>query len=163
MSENDRMAPVGQTQAVVNQSSLSIFYPLTLAGGYLLETFDGLAVVPDGKKWISTDSNRAYDHMGETLFFSLKTKSKPNLGMRLPHRCGLVSFLACIRSAHQFDAQPRYINRRFGNDTGSSSLATSRYQTPTDHSKPQCNLRVTRAPPVQSVEAQRRSRLQPIA
>lgn len=44
---------------------------LTSTGGFVLDKVEGLAIMPDGTAWVSTDNDGVDDHSGETMFFSI--------------------------------------------------------------------------------------------
>jgi len=44
---------------------------LRSTGGYVLDKVEGLAIMPDGTMWVSTDNDGVDDHSGETMFFAV--------------------------------------------------------------------------------------------
>jgi hypothetical protein len=72
----DQMQPadLGGTLPVVEKEEVrDLLGDLTSTGGYVLDKVEGLAVMPDGTAWISTDNDGVDDHSGETMFFSIGT------------------------------------------------------------------------------------------
>mgnify|MGYP001792985232 CR=1 FL=1 len=49
---------------------------LVSTGGYVLDKVEGLAIMPDGTAWVSTDNDGVDDHSGETMFFSIGSVEK---------------------------------------------------------------------------------------
>jgi hypothetical protein len=44
---------------------------LTSTGGYVVDKVEGLAVLPSGEFFVSTDNDGVDDSSGETMFFSV--------------------------------------------------------------------------------------------
>ena len=67
-------APLGGDLPVVSKEEVRDLIPdLKSTGGYVLDKVEGLAILPDGTAWISTDNDGVDDHSGETMFFSIGT------------------------------------------------------------------------------------------
>lgn len=67
-------APFGEDLPVVSREVVRDLIPdLTATGGYVLDKVEGLAVMPDGTWWVSTDNDGVDDHSGETMFFNVGT------------------------------------------------------------------------------------------
>ncbi len=65
-------AALGGDLPVVSKELVSDLIPaLTSTGGYVLDKVEGMAIMPDGTAWISTDNDGVDDHSGETMFFSI--------------------------------------------------------------------------------------------
>lgn len=70
-------AELGSDLPVVSKSLVRDLIPdLTSTGGYALDKVEGLAIMPDGTAWISTDNDGVDDHSGETMFFSIGAVGK---------------------------------------------------------------------------------------
>ena len=67
-------APLGGELPVVSKELVRDLIPdLKSTGGYVLDKVEGLAIMPDGTAWVSTDNDGVDDHSGETMFFSIGT------------------------------------------------------------------------------------------
>jgi hypothetical protein len=69
----DQMVPaaLGGALPVVEKEEVRDLIPdLTATGGYVLDKVEGLAILPDGTAWVSTDNDGVDDHSGETMFWS---------------------------------------------------------------------------------------------
>jgi hypothetical protein len=65
-------APLGGDLPVVAHEVVVDLIPyLTSTGGYVLDKVEGLAIMPDGTIWVSTDNDGVDDHSGETMFFAI--------------------------------------------------------------------------------------------
>lgn len=65
-------AALGGALPVVEKELVRDLLPdLTSTGGYVLDKVEGLAIMPDGTAFVSTDNDGADDHSGETMFFSI--------------------------------------------------------------------------------------------
>ena len=65
-------APLGGDLPLVSREVVVDLIPhLTATGGYVLDKVEGLAIMPDGTMWVSTDNDGVDDHSGETMFFAL--------------------------------------------------------------------------------------------
>ncbi|WP_127558095.1 esterase-like activity of phytase family protein [Nioella ostreopsis] len=65
-------APLGGDLPVVEHELVVDLIPyLTSTGGYVLDKIEGLAIMPDGTMWVSTDNDGVDDHSGETMFFAI--------------------------------------------------------------------------------------------
>lgn len=65
-------APLGGALPVVSKEEVRDLIPdLSATGGYVLDKVEGLAILPDGSAWVSTDNDGVDDHSGETLFFPI--------------------------------------------------------------------------------------------
>jgi hypothetical protein len=65
-------APLGGDLPVVEHEVVLDLIPyLTSTGGYVLDKIEGLAIMPDGTMWVSTDNDGVDDHSGETMFFAI--------------------------------------------------------------------------------------------
>lgn len=65
-------AELGSDLPIVSKTLVRDLIPdLTSTGGYVLDKVEGLAIMPDGTAWISTDNDGVDDHSGETMFFSI--------------------------------------------------------------------------------------------
>ena len=70
--ENMVPAPLGGDLPVVEHEVVVDLIPyLTSTGGYVLDKVEGLAIMPDGTIWVSTDNDGVDDHSGETMFFAI--------------------------------------------------------------------------------------------
>lgn len=70
----DQLVPaaLGTDLPVVEKELVRDLLPdLTSTGGYVLDKVEGLAILPDGTIWVSTDNDGIDDHSGETMFFSI--------------------------------------------------------------------------------------------
>lgn len=64
-------APLGGSLPVVTKEEVRDLIPdLTSTGGYVLDKVEGLAIMEDGRVWVSTDNDGVDDHSGETMFWS---------------------------------------------------------------------------------------------
>ena len=65
-------APLGGDLPVVAKERVRDLIPdLRSLNGYVQDKVEGLAVMPDGTAWVSTDNDGVDDHSGETLFWSI--------------------------------------------------------------------------------------------
>ena len=65
-------APLGETLPLVSKEEVRDLIPdLLSTGGYVLDKVEGLAILPDGTAWVSTDNDGVDDHSGETMFFTI--------------------------------------------------------------------------------------------
>ncbi|MBC7140195.1 MAG: esterase-like activity of phytase family protein, partial [Defluviimonas sp.] len=63
-------APLGGPLPVVTKQEVRDLIPdLKATGGYVLDKVEGLAILPDGTAWVSTDNDGVDDHSGETMLF----------------------------------------------------------------------------------------------
>ncbi len=63
--------PLGGDLPVVTKEEVRDLLPdLKSTGGYVLDKVEGLAILPDGTVWVSTDNDGVDDHSGETMFWS---------------------------------------------------------------------------------------------
>ena len=71
-------APLGSELPVVEKELVRDLIPyLKSTGGYVLDKVEGMAILPDGTAWISTDNDGVDDHSGETMFFSIGKVQDP--------------------------------------------------------------------------------------
>ena len=64
-------APLGGPLPVVEKEEVrDLMDDLRQLNGYVQDKVEGLAILPDGTMWVSTDNDGVDDHSGETLFFS---------------------------------------------------------------------------------------------
>ena len=72
-------AALGGALPVVSKELVRDLLPeLTSTGGYVLDKVEGLAIMPTGEIFVSTDNNGVDDHSGETMFFSIGNLSNVN-------------------------------------------------------------------------------------
>jgi hypothetical protein len=65
-------APIGGDLPVVSKEEVRDLIPdLQQLNGYVQDKVEGLAILPDGTAWVSTDNDGVDDHSGETLFWSI--------------------------------------------------------------------------------------------
>lgn len=65
-------APLGSDLPVVDKELVRDLIPdLASFGGYVTDKVEGMAIMPDGTAWISTDNDGVDDSSGETFFWSI--------------------------------------------------------------------------------------------
>ena len=65
-------AELGGPLPVVSREKVRDLIPdLLSTGGYVLDKVEGLAIMPDGTAWVSTDNDGVDGHSGETMFFTI--------------------------------------------------------------------------------------------
>ncbi|MCG7572893.1 esterase-like activity of phytase family protein [Phaeobacter sp. CNT1-3] len=65
-------APLGGELPVVSKEEVRDLLPdLQQLNGYVQDKVEGLAILPNGQAFVSTDNDGVDDHSGETLFFSI--------------------------------------------------------------------------------------------
>lgn len=70
--EDMQPAPLGGELPLVTKEQVHDLIPDLLSlNGYIQDKVEGLAVMPDGTAWVSTDNDGVDDHSGETLFWSI--------------------------------------------------------------------------------------------
>lgn len=72
-------APLGGELPVVTKELVRDLLPdLKSTGGYVLDKVEGLAILPSGEIYVSTDNDGVDDSSGETMFFSIGTAGQPS-------------------------------------------------------------------------------------
>lgn len=72
-------APLGSELPVVSKELVRDLLPdLTSTGGYVLDKVEGLAILPSGEIYISTDNDGVDDSSGETMFFAIGNAGQPS-------------------------------------------------------------------------------------
>jgi hypothetical protein len=65
-------APLGGELPVVSKEEVRDLLPdLQQLNGYVQDKVEGLAILPNGQAFVSTDNDGVDDHSGETLFFPI--------------------------------------------------------------------------------------------
>ncbi|MCG7493813.1 esterase-like activity of phytase family protein [Thalassobius sp. Cn5-15] len=65
-------APLGDALPVVSKEEVrDLMGDLKQLNGYVQDKVEGLAILPNGQAFVSTDNDGVDDHSGETLFFSI--------------------------------------------------------------------------------------------
>lgn len=71
-------APLGGDLPVVTKDFVRDLIPdMVKTGGYVLDKVEGLAIMADGRIFVSTDNDGVDDHSGETLFWHAGTVKSP--------------------------------------------------------------------------------------
>lgn len=72
-------APLGGELPVVSKELVRDLLPdLKSTGGYVLDKIEGLAILPSGQIYVSTDNDGVDDSSGETMFFAIGTAGQPS-------------------------------------------------------------------------------------